>query len=510
MYNSHMNLKKIIKENKNNLYLFLFLLIIYILTRLIGIMSLPMFTDEAIYTRWAQIAHNDWDWIFISLTDGKQPLFIWADLLIMYFVTDPLLAGRLVSVIAGFISMLGLYFAGDEIFKNKKVGLTASALYVLFPFALVYDRMALYDSMVTLFFIWGLFFTVRLIRGLSLVNAALLGITAGLGALNKTSGFLTIYLLPLGLSLFDFAKKGWREKVMKFFLYAALAAGVMYTMYNALRVSPFFYIISQKNDTFIYPISEWLTHPFTYLLSNFNSVSNWTITYVSIPIFIIALSAFFVRRTFIKEKIYLLITFLALLSIPIIFGRVIFPRYLFFMTIPVVLLTSYAVVEWSLRLKNRYLLGIAAIMIFLPWIHADYKILTDFPRSPIPEADRNQYANMWPSGGGYRELVSFVEEKSKKQKIFVATEGTFGSLPTYTIEIYHGENKNVEKKGFYPIPKDIPQELLEKAEDMPVYFVFNETQNPPETTWPIHLIEKYQKGVGDHYMRLYEVIPSNE
>ena len=103
-------------------------------------------------------------------------------------------------------------------------------------------------------------------------------------------------------------------------------------------------------------------------------------------------------------------------------------------------------------------------------------------------------------------MVSFFDEESRKGKIFVATEGTFGSLPTYTVEIYLGENKNIEKMGYYPLPENIPTELAEKAKEMPVYFVFNETQVVP-ATWPIEKVAEYQKGIGDYYMRIYKVVP---
>src|SRR3990170_2343362 len=133
----------------------LFIAAFYFFTRLYNIMSLPIFTDEAIYTRWSQIAKNDAAWRFISLTDGKQPLFVWIDMVFMRFVSDPLLAGRLVSVFAGLLTVIGLFFLGKEIFNNKKIGIIAGIIYVIYPFALVYDRMALYDSLVSATAVWA-------------------------------------------------------------------------------------------------------------------------------------------------------------------------------------------------------------------------------------------------------------------------------------------------------------------------------------------------------------------
>ena len=90
MYNSFMG---IILRNRKLILISGLLFILYFATRLYNILDLQMFTDEAIYTRWSQIARFDANWRFISLTDGKQPSFVWINMVIMRLVDDPLLAG---------------------------------------------------------------------------------------------------------------------------------------------------------------------------------------------------------------------------------------------------------------------------------------------------------------------------------------------------------------------------------------------------------------------------------
>src|SRR6266849_2690820 len=84
------------------------IIILYFFTLLYHILMLPVFTDEAIYIHWSQIASDDASWRFISLTDGKQPMYVWIALNFMRIIKDPLFASRLVSVFAGFFSMIGL------------------------------------------------------------------------------------------------------------------------------------------------------------------------------------------------------------------------------------------------------------------------------------------------------------------------------------------------------------------------------------------------------------------
>ena len=93
---------QIIVKHKWEILTSILLVAAYFVLRLIFLSRLPIFTDEAIYLRWAQIALNDAAWRFISLTDGKQPMFVWAAMVLMKFIHDPLVAGRLVSVATGF------------------------------------------------------------------------------------------------------------------------------------------------------------------------------------------------------------------------------------------------------------------------------------------------------------------------------------------------------------------------------------------------------------------------
>jgi len=102
-----------IKNKTVTIYLSLSIIsFVYFFTRLQNLTSIPVFCDEAIYIRWAQIIKNVETLRFIPLTDGKQPLFMW---LLAFgplrFISDPLVAGRLVSIFSGWITMLALFIS---------------------------------------------------------------------------------------------------------------------------------------------------------------------------------------------------------------------------------------------------------------------------------------------------------------------------------------------------------------------------------------------------------------
>lgn len=495
------------------LFLFGFCLIaLYIFTRLYNIMSLPIFTDEAIYVRWAQIASNDANWRFISLTDGKQPSFVWVAMVFLRFVEDPLFAGRLASVVVGFFSVVGLFFLGKELFGNKWVGIITAFVYVIYPMALVYDRMALYESLVGALTVWSLYLTVVLIRRMRLDTALILGMVIGGGVLTKTSAFFGIYLLPLSLMLFDFKRKKMYSKLLKWLGLAFITVVIAYSMYSILRLSPFFHIIDEKNALFVYPLKEWLEHPFRFWYGNILGEWDWLRRYMTLSgIFLIVLS-FVIDRKFFREKIFLFLWFLIPFVALAVFGRTLYPRFIFFMTLPLLPLIAFSVLNIFNRINNKLVLFILFSAFLILPIRSDYFILSNFSKAPIPRSDLDQYVNDWTSGAGVKEIVEFLEKEAKDKKIFVGTEGTFGLMP-YALEIYLIDNKNITISGFWPIGETLPKEVDEARSKIPTYFLFYQPCNPckslgePPESWPTTLVSSYERGISSKQLSLYRINP---
>ena len=478
------------------------LLILFFAIRLYHLGFLPIFTDEAIYVRWAQIAKFDPVWRFISLTDGKQPLFMWGSMIAMRFIDDPLLAARFVSVLAGLASATGLFFLTRELFKNKWIGIIASFLYIIYPFALVYDRIALYDSLVGALAIWNLFLLVLLVRTGRIDVALIFGMVLGAGVLNKTSGFISAYLMPLGILLVDLSRKDRVSRIARLFLLVLLAFGLMYMHYSILRLSPFFHIVDEKNTIFYYPLREWLTHPFNFFEGNFKGLWDWVITYVTWPVILLIGGSLLIDRKYFREKVFLLLWFLIPFSILALIGKVLYPRFIFFMTLYLLPLAAYSLYALRLRIKNTVLYASFCLLVVLALIRSDFFILTDFAHAPIPRIDLGQYINGWPAGGGVKEAIVFFEEEAKKGKVLVITQGTFGLFP-FAFEIYLKDNPNITVSSFWPVTETPPSEAVEKNSSMLVYLVFYQPcLSCPATgeapiTWKLEKVLEFKKGIGE-------------
>jgi len=87
-------LKKNIKKWKKTILFGVGIVFLALLLRLYRLDYLPVFADEAIYIRWAQIMKSESTLRFLPLSDGKQPLYMWSVIPFLKLIGDPLIAGR--------------------------------------------------------------------------------------------------------------------------------------------------------------------------------------------------------------------------------------------------------------------------------------------------------------------------------------------------------------------------------------------------------------------------------
>lgn len=173
---------------------------LFFLTRIRFIATFPLFFDEAIYIRWAQYIIADPSWNFISLTDGKQPLLIWLISVSQRIISDPVIAGRIISLLAGFGSILGIYVLAKDMF-GKKTGVIAACIYLSAPLYLIHDGLAIMDGLLLTCMIYACYFTYKLSQTERFTYAIAAGLSIGLGLLTKSSAVFGLYFLPLGFFL---------------------------------------------------------------------------------------------------------------------------------------------------------------------------------------------------------------------------------------------------------------------------------------------------------------------
>jgi hypothetical protein len=58
--------------------------------------------------------------------------------------------------------------------------------------------------------------------------------------------------------------------------------------------------------------------------------------------------------------------------------------------------------------------AIALGLVLLPALRFDYLLWTDPPHAPLPEVERLQFVNGWPSGYGVRETIAFLRGQAHR------------------------------------------------------------------------------------------------
>lgn len=478
------------------------IILIYFFTRLYHLMDFPIFNDEAIYARWAQLAYRDPGERFISLTDGKQPLFIWMSIPMVHIFINPLLATRLTSVVMGFASVIGVGILTFLLSKNKWTAYCASFLITIYPFALILDRMGLYESLLGTITIWTLIVGIWLVAhpslGLSFIFAHILAA----GLLTKTTAAAHILLSPLFL-LTTLSNTVSRFKLTSYISFSIFLA-LCYS--SVLFLAPHIKSLFELQGIYSYTADELkLINIVSVFTTNIQATTPWLITYLTFPF--IVLAGFGMTKTNISYKFKLSLALWALIpfiGINIV-GKMLYPRYLFHITLPLIPLVAHGFIHTvsshTPRIKIAGILVASALMMY--WVTNDFLIVTDMARAFIPPRDREQYINGWPSGAGLKEIIAYLSAESIDKQIVVYSEGTYGSLPTTTLTLYLGDNPNIIVKPIDPIPSVLPDEIVQSAGEKPTYVLLNRDQTILQ--WPAEKVLEFQKGSGDSYMRFYEI-----
>ncbi len=491
--------------------LILGLIALYFLLRLPNLTLQPIFADEAIYIRWAQIMKSEPTLRFISLTDGKTPLFMWMMTGMFKFIKDPLLAGRMLSVIFGCLGMLGVVVLGWQFF-NRRVGLLAGFLAVIAPMTLFFDRMALVDSTLAAFGIWSLVLALFLARKPTFREASILGYLLGAALLVKTPAMFNFISLPTTIlfpGLLFSKNKYYRLKVLAGWV---LAFGIAMVMYNALRLGPGFVSLSARNQDYIHPLSRLIDYPFDPLIPHLRDMMDWFPNMLTWPIFLLSLIGIvfaLVKRNWIAIIVVLwaVIPFL----IKCEFLKTFTARYILEAILPMIILAAFAMDSLIVLLaRKKQLVGLVVGLLVVTPLAVQYDwLLTHSPeKAPLPREERRGYFEDWTAGYGLSEMAQFFQQQAAEKPIVVGTSGAFGTLPD-GLWIYLDKEQDIV---ILPGGNQPTEQLYAAAKKSPTYFVANRNRfiSVPSS---LRLIREYPKAVGPELpadaMVVYEVLPEN-
>ncbi|MEK7633510.1 MAG: glycosyltransferase family 39 protein [Patescibacteria group bacterium] len=489
--------------SRKDVLIIILLISLFFLTRLVNLDKFPIFSDEGIYIRWAKVAWHDSSWRFISLTDGKQPLQTWGTIpFLKLFPDNSLLAGRLFSTTTGLAALTGTFLILFFLF-GKTGAFIGSFLYIITPFFLFFDRISLVDSGVNAGFIWILFLTIVLAKKRKLETALLLGFIGGFFLLAKSS--VRIFLMLGVFAPLLFLGKNWKKlfrESLNYYLLFGLSVGIAIVIYNVQRLSPFFQFVDKKNLSFVLSFDEFLRDPFQLFLNNI----------VFTPLYIFWESGFVVPLLAIlgiialakKDKRltgYLFIWFILPFIAIVFFTKVLFPRYLIFLTSLLLILATYLLVNISK--KARVLL---LILVILAVAYFDYTIIFDYKNIPFPQVDRGQYIEGWPAGWGVKEFMDFARVQSQIKPVVIIAEGNFG-MAGDVLDVFLKRDDKITIKAYWPLGDEQLRENLPLLKDNNVFVFFSHQEEVPKN-WSI-MLEPFQvitKPKNKSTFRIFELV----
>ena len=495
---------KIIKKH----FILTTLIIIYLITRLYNILLLPIFTDESIYIYWAKVISETYSQWGLSLTDGKPPLLVWTIAIFLKALPSHLylLAGRFPSVIAGAITLFGIYKISQLLFKSQKIAIIASLLYIFNPFSLFYDRMALFDSLLTSMLIWSVYFAVKTAQTQKLKDAILWGLFLGLAFLSKPTAVIFLLLTP-PIYLILVGRKSlhnWRKTLIMVIVPVLISEFIN----NLQRLSKVYYLFEAKNQQFQQPIEKLLKEPFSLTLGNLQGFFSWIIPYYTWPIYIAGLIAFIIL---ILKKPKIGSTLLILWFTPIFIlataGREIFPRYILFTTpyfliavaFLINLITNSPVRGLTPTLRRGLIPLIPTLLLLLPSLKFDYLLFTNPPKAPLPDIDYNQYISEHPSGYGLDKVFAFLDKETPKGTVNLIIQGTFGLYP-YAFILEYWDDPNLKINPRWPL-STIDPDVFQMAKNTPTYVLLKEHDQIPAQL-PLILVLKSEKPGGKYPLLL--------
>ncbi|MDD3998551.1 MAG: glycosyltransferase family 39 protein [Candidatus Shapirobacteria bacterium] len=445
------------KINLKNSLILIIICVLFLVSRIWNLNSLPVFGDEAIYIRWAQIIKSVDTLRFIPLTDGKQPLFMWFNAISLRFISDPLISGRLISVFSGLGILITLFLISHSFLP--------SLIYICLPFAFFFDRLATADTLLSFFGVFSLYLSLKLAKFPRYDLSMLLGVVLGLAWLTKSPA---IYFIVLSLLTFII----YNPNNIKKLYFPFLSVFIAFIIYNLLRLGPAFAQIALRNKDYIWPLTEVLKHPLDPLIPHLNDTLSIYKFYLSIPLLLSPLLYFLFKKKIKFNSLFFIYSTWYIL--PLIantaLAKVFTARYILFTLPPLILIFSH-ILQPLFNKKNFYIL----LILFIPNLWHIYQISFYPYNLKLPSTDTG-YIVDWTSGWGIKEASEYLISRSKEANVIVGTEGAFGTLPD-GLQIYTNDIPQLTVFGVGINIEQIPDKLIDaKNFGDEVYLLFNSSR----------------------------------
>lgn len=466
-------------------------ILVFSILHSITLTSLPVFADEAIYIRWAQLILEDPNrYAFFSMMDGKPPLFLWMLSAVLPWFSDPLYAGRLLSVFIGIGTGLVLRRIARILTGNSAIARTTLILSGFLPFWWFSHRMALMDGLLAFWLSLSLLMTVQIVRRINHSASTawssipwILGLGVAFGAAMMTKTPALFFIPTIASYPFFFWWKSRSDslratqKLCTAVVFLGVGGVLGILLFSLLRVSPLFGALFARSSDFTFSLQEIVQGEWRYvLLESPLRLLRWLSVYSTIGGFFLFLLGFFDSK--VRERwIYYFFALISFSAPLLLFGRVLHARYF----LPLMIILTLAIAEsihhtWR---RSKIIAGVCLFLICIQSLLFNIPSLLKVEAIPFTREDTVQYLTEWSAGFGNREVVEYFRSRVKtgeqSGRTIVLTEGYFGTLPDGITMYLYGRNAipNLEVHGVGVAPSELPVEQYLGSDVESVFYVVN-------------------------------------
>ncbi len=462
------------------------LLTLFLITRLWGILDLPIFIDEGIYINLTKLMIQRPELLFNPLAiEGKPVFHFWEMIPFFHLMPDNLLlAARITSVFNGLVAAVG-FFVLTAYLWGKKAGFIGTLLFITCPYFLFYDRVALVDSVVNAVYIWILLFSFLLIRTQRYQIALVFGLIGGVGLLIKSNVQVFLGLSALSPVLI-WQEKHFKSKVIRFCIQFFIVLAISLAFYNFQRISEYFPYLSKKNANFVIPLSQFLQHPFELIPENVRRFSSFIIWETALLPLILALGGFY--KLYFKDRkvfVFLALWFVLPSIVFICLLKVFLPRYIIFLTTEIILVATYYITHQK---RVNIMKALIVIVLFVNTF-LNIQTLSHAANLYFP-FERNHFALGLGAGWGVQEIVDIARIEAQKKPVIIVTQGTYGILGDVFSSTLSLHETNIRIDPYWPLTQKELVIYSNEIKTKTVYVVFTDKVSGQ---WPLELIRTYPK-----------------
>lgn len=260
--------------------------IFFLLVRSVNLLEQPLYLDEGIYISWASLVSESPGFAYISLQDGKTPLFIW--LISLLNNNNSLFVARIISVFSGLITILCWILIMRLYKADQSLQVLTWLIFLTAPFLVFMQRMGFSDSLLTALasvsLLTLIFAKVNINKHIafSFLLFFVSGLFLGMAFLTKTSA--KIFLIAEIIIAFSWTVSLLRIKKIKSALFFVIATALFYLPYHELttylRIGShrFWGSIATKENELTFSVKE--------IFMNFTSTHNFIAYSQNFPLFI--------------------------------------------------------------------------------------------------------------------------------------------------------------------------------------------------------------------------------